>query len=479
MDLKNKQSLSANLSQQQIMGSSQIQALEILQTPVLELQSMIDAELEINPVLETEGQPDEMVQSDQNESDDFINKILELDEESRYIYTGTKSSYSQEDEDKRAHYLDSVVAQKTLQEKLSEQLRFFTLSKGMQECCDCVIAGLDHDAYLTAHSADLAMAADKPVEMIDAAIKMIQKLEPVGVAARSLQERLKLQLQRKGLEGTILYTAVDKYLDDIAKKRHPKVAQRLKLSMEDFKELVLEKIQALNPKIVNEEVSPHEYISEEVTAVEKDGKLTIKLNNEHLPNLHISKQYRDILKDADSSEETKKYIKDKVLSAASLITMVLQRQQTIHKVVDVIIKEQANFFLKGKEYLIPMTMEHVAKQLDVHETTISRTVHNKYIRCKHGLYPLREMFSHSFIQNKVDKSNPNDKKTKSGEDDVTQMQIKSAMKDVIDNEDKRKPLSDIKIAEALDNKGLKVARRTIAKYRESLNILTSNLRREY
>ncbi len=195
------------------------------------------------------------------------------------------------------------------------------------------------------------------------------------------------------------------------------------------------------------------------------NKLTVVLNNEYLPNLHISKQYRDLLESPDTPKETKDYIKDKLKSGSILITSILQRQNTIRKITKTIINKQKDFFLVSPNALIPMTMADIAKIVKLHETTVSRTVSGKYLKCKYGLIPLRKFFSTGYSFD--------------GEKTVSNNVVKNAIKTIIDNENHNKPLSDIKIVEELKKEGYKVARRTIAKYRDIMKIPPSNLRRTY
>lgn len=466
MDIIQKQNMVQSLRQEQVMTHQQIQALEMLFLPVLELQTMIDAEIEKNPVLDTEEPHDVDLPEISDDSDDWIEKILKLDEENRYIKSKPASRNTQEDEEKRKHYLESITSEKTFQELLIEQLRFLDLDPETYSCCEAVISGLDDDAYLTSHPADLAMASGKSLELIGRAIETVQKLDPPGVAAANLKERLLLQLERKGKKDSITYRAVEEHLDDIAANHLPQVARKLKITLDELKEIIRE-IQGLNPRLVTEEVSPHEYVQPEVEIFEdeKSGELRVKVLNEYLPSLYISRQYKDLLKDPSTPKETRDYIKEKLHSGVFLINSIIQRQSTIKRIANAIAEFQKDFFLKGTEHMKPLTMAKIAEIVGIHETTVSRAVAGKHAKCKYGLLPLRHFFSTGY-------------ESEDGTS-VSKNVVKNAIKRIIDTEDPFSPMSDSQIVEQLREEGFKVARRTVAKYRESMNILPSNLRRQY
>jgi RNA polymerase sigma-54 factor len=253
-------------------------------------------------------------------------------------------------------------------------------------------------------------------------------------------------------------------LEDLAANRLPQIAKKLGVSIDELKESI-EEIQSLQPRISTEPVSPHEYIHEEVVVACEDGEPIAKIKHDYLPNLFISKKYRDLLNDSNTSREARDYIKDKLRAGVFLINSIIQRQTTIKKIVDDIVRVQRVFFLAGAEHMKPMTMLQVAERLGIHETTVSRAVSGKYLRCSQGLLPLKYFFSTGY----------------EGEDgtSVSNNVIKDAIRRLVDAEDGYSPLSDSRIATLLKKQGYGVARRTVAKYRESMGILPSNLRRQY
>jgi RNA polymerase sigma-54 factor len=464
MDFEQRQTLSPAQRQEQVMTHHQIQALELLSQPVLELQSAINAELEKNPVLETDfddaPDPKELA----GEDDEWLEKVLKLDEESRFIRGRTVGRVSEEEEERRQNYLDSITEEMTFQQSLLEQLKFLDLDDKLRNACEVVVSGLDDDGYLKSHPADLAMAAGASMELIAKAIGTVQELEPAGVAAKDLRERLLLQLDRKDMGGTLAYIAIRDHLDDIGGNRLPQVAKKMGIDIEGLKGAI-ETIQTLSPRLVAEPVSPHEYIREEVDIEEEAGELKVKMNNEYLPSLRISGRYKEMLKDANTPKDTRDYIKDKIRAGVFLINSVIQRQTTIRKIVAAIVEWQADFFLKGANHMRPMTMAQIAEKAGIHETTVSRAVAGKHLRCKHGLIPMRKFFSTGY----------------EAEDGsiVSNNVVKDIIRGMVDKEDSAKPLSDSEIAADLKKQGYNVARRTVAKYRDLLAIPPSNLRRQY
>ncbi len=460
-----------SMRQEQTMTHHQIQALEMLFAPVTELSSIITGEIEKNPVLEVEAESYEKLEIEDvndndishHETDEWVEKILQI--ESRSSFGQTTFSSSQEDENKR-HFLDSLTTHKTLHDHLNEQLAFLGLDEATRTSCETVISGLDDDGYLTSHPADLAMVTGENINNIKDAVKIIQKLDPAGVGAMDLKERLLLQLERENRQDSLVYQTINLYLDDIAANRLPKVAKAMQLTMTELHQIISE-IKNLNPHLSdNLPILPHNYIEEEVEIIENfNGQLKVKINNGRLPSLKISPYYKKMLEDPNLNKEAKDYIKSKINGGIFLINSLIQRQSTIEKISNAICKEQESFFKQGLNFLKPLTMSQIAEASSVHETTVSRAVSGKYLKCKFGLFPLRFFFTPGY--------------TSASGDSISNATVKKAIKELIEKEDSRKPLSDSQIASLLKKQGLDVARRTVAKYRESLSVLPSNLRRQY
>lgn len=442
----------------------------MLAAPVMDLQTMVSTEIEKNPVLEVErgnelaDLPSEEEESKIENDQDWVDQLIRLDESTVYVSKGTPF-VSPEEEKRRNHYLESIAVETSFQEDLFEQLRFMNLDEQTMQCCELVISGLDDDAYLTSHPADLAMISGESLEIIDKAVQVVQSCDPPGVAARNLKERLLIQLKSNGRETSFTYKVVSECLDDLANNRMSIVAKKFKVSMEELRDVV-EEIRDLNPHLsYHQTVSPGEYVSEEVQIVDIQGELDVKMNSGNVPNLRISAFYKQLLSDPSTPQETREYIREKIRAAAFLINSLNQRQSTLERIVRAIVEAQNEFFRQGVERMKPLTMAQIAREVGIHETTVSRGVAGKYLRCRHGLMPLRNFFTTGYEDEKGNS--------------VSNMVVKNAIRKLIDEEDSSSPLSDSQIGELLTKKGLKVARRTVAKYRESMGILPSNLRRKY
>jgi len=467
IDISQQQRNLQTLRQDQSMTHQQIQALELLATPVLDLQALINDELEKNPVLE--GEPPENLESfsptsdNDNTDEKWLDQLLRLDDEVRHIKARSQAS-NPDDQERRQHFLESICATPTLQDYLLEQLQFFDLDPETRACCELVLSGMNDDGYLTSHPADLAMASGEPLQRISQTIEILQRLDPPGVCARDLRERLLLQLRRQGKSNTLTYTAIHDHLDDLANNRLPQVARKLKITMTDMQAIISE-IQSLNPRLQHDTNNASDYVEEEASVIEHNGKLEVQINNQYLPNLYISPQYKQLLEDPDTPKETRDYIKEKMRAAMFLINSINQRQSTLERIVGAIAQTQGDFFRGGMSHMRPLTMAQIATTVGVHETTVSRAVSGKYLRCKFGLLPLRQFFSAGF-------------QTDDGKG-VSSNAIKNAISKLIDNEDKTAPLSDSCIAKQLQTQNFNVARRTVAKYREALGIIPSHLRKSY
>lgn len=456
------QRLKQDMRQEQVMTHQQIQALEMLFAPVLELQSIVSAEVEKNPVLETAIE-DEPAGSEAHDADEWLDRILKLDEESRYIKS-YRQSLTPEEEERRQHFLESVAVERNFQDLLIDQLRFLDLDPKAMSCCEVVVSGLDDDGYLKSHPSDLCMASGMDIATVQKAIDAVKKLDPPGVGATDLRERLMLQLDRRGRADSLAYQTVRDHLPEIGNNQLPLVAKKMGVSMDELKKAV-EEIQGLSPRLQLDSADSSDYVREEVSVVEQDGALSVKLNNDYLPSLRISAEYRRILEDPSTTKEIKDYVKEKIKSGVFLINSIIQRQTTIKKIVTAMVETQEEYFRHGAEHLRPMTMAIVAGRAGVHETTVSRAVAGKYLRCKFGMVHLRDLFSSGY-------------ETEDGTS-VSKNVVIEKIRQLISGEDEQKPLSDSEIVDLLKKAGYTIARRTIVKYREIAGIPPSNLRKRY
>ena len=470
IDLAINHQQTVGLRQEQTLTQQQIQAVEMLAAPLMELEAFVNGELQDNPLLEAEP-ADQEVPADKDEApgvqendDEWIRQLVELSEPGFRSF-GAVYTASADDEERRNHFMSSIPARVTLEDSLLEQIRFLDITPAQVACCETIIAGLDEGGYLTTHPADLAMALGMSLEEVAATIRIVQSCEPVGVAAADLRERLLLQLERRGQQDGLAYQLVGEHLDDLGANRIPTLARRLGVDIERIRE-ALHVIQELRPHIAETGPESHSLeIEPEVDIEERGDSFDIQVRSPGVPSLRISAQYRNLLSDPATTTETSEYIKDKIRSAAFLINCIGQRQSTLERISRAIVQAQEDFFRQGLEHMRPLTMAEVAEQIGVHETTVSRGVSGKYLRCKYGTMPLRRFFSNGYQDSRGKR--------------VSSHVVQSSVRRLINDENRRKPLSDSQISAILGQHGLQVARRTVAKYRENMGLLPAKLRRQY
>jgi RNA polymerase sigma-54 factor len=466
--------------QEQILARHQIQSLEVLLTPLLELQEKIDQELNSNPIIEQEknsveelaGDPlhSEMTNSDSteksNDDENDFAEILKIAESwhDRGSFNASNSSPA-EAQGKRDFMFNSLVEQPSLQQQLIEQLNLTECSPEITKVAEFVIGSIDGVGYLTTHPADIAMAAKCDMDRVKKAIKLVQSFDPPGIGAVNLRECLLIQLDRHQHKNPKLRELISEHLEDIGRNHLPQIAKNMHIPIEELNSLIaqLKELSPLPGSAISP--SPELYVLPELTVEKKDDKYVISSNDNYLPSLKISQTYLDLLKNPDTNAETKNYIKEKLMAARMLIKSLSQRQSTIRRIAQVILDSQYDFLEKGVEHLKPLTMQQVADKLGLHETTISRAIANKYLQTPNGMYEFKFFFTGGY-------------QSDDGEE-ISSRGIKEKIKDLIAAENKAKPLSDNKISNLLKDDGLNVARRTVAKYREQLGIQATNLRREF
>jgi len=465
------QGLYQTQTQKLAIGPQMQQSLQILQAPTLELRQIIQQEVEINPVLELESPEvslDEAVPNDPDNPDDF-DAIAQMDDEWRDYWAQTRmvdNNRRSDDQERWQYMMDSIVAPTTLQEHLVTQLRTLDITDpNLVANIEFLIGNLGDDGLLQTRIEELSLQYAIPLDDLDAAKKILQSFDPVGIGAEDLRECLIIQLERLGKKHSLAHRLVEQHLEDLAHKRYPVMARRLGVPVEQVSRAA-DFIGTLDPRPAQRfTVSSNTYVNPDIV-VEHQGKEWVAvMNNDHLPNLRISNAYKDILGQAGSSQDVRQYIREKIRGGKFLIRSIHQRQQTIQKIANEIIGHQREFLEAGPAHLRPLNMATVAEAVGVHETTVSRAISGKYIATPHGVFDLKFFFSHGV-------------RTESGED-LSNNSVKSAIGELIKNEPKTKPLSDDKLAKLLDKQGIKVARRTVAKYREALNILPSHLRKSF
>jgi len=458
-----------SLSQQQVLAPQLQQSLQILQVPMLELRNLIQQEMESNPVLE-----DEMIEPSLDErksdNDDFqeeFDRLSKLDDEWRdyMAQSGSYSARSQEDEERRQFFFDSIVSNETLQQHLVEQLGSSDLNAQERKIGELIIGNIDDLGFLASSPEEMAQNSGLAEEEVKRVLEVIQTFHPVGVGARDLRECLLIQLQRLGKEGSLEYRIVERHLEDLGKHRLPEIARRLNSTV-DLVQRAANFISTLDPKpgqIFSAEQS--NYVLPDVMVEKIDDEWQISLNGEQLPHLRISNAYKDLMAQTNSGTEVKDYIRDKIRGGKFLIKSIHQRQQTISNIAHQILERQLGFFEEGPSALKPMTMVQVAEAVGIHETTVSRAISGKYMATPHGVYEMKYFFTPGY-------------QTADGTT-VSNTSVKEAIEALIAEEDSRNPLSDKEIVAILTTRGIPIARRTVAKYRTEANILPSNMRKRY
>src|SRR5213075_2408465 len=466
-----------NLGLHQVLSPQLQQSLLILQTPLLELRNLVQQEMETNPVLEElpdQSRADERGEAEPSADDNFDNefqKLASLDEEWRdymaqsasYSFDGSRNS--REAQDKRQFLFDSIPVQDTLQQNLIGQLNQSVLSGSDRKAAELVIGNIDDNGFLQSTPEEMALNSGIPREDFEKMLALIQSFYPAGVGARDLRECLLIQLQREGRERSLEYRIVSEHMEDLGKRRFPEIARRMGMSVEKVQECAND-IARLNPRpgqIFT--TAPPNYVLPDVTVEKMDGEYQVILNGEQIPHLRISNTYKDIMAQGNNGSEVKDYIRDKFRSGKFLIRSIHQRQQTISNIAQQIVSRQQDFFEHGSSHLKPMTMKEVADAVGVHETTVSRAVSGKYMATPQGIFEMKYFFTPGY-------------QTAGGES-LSNTSVKEAILDLVKREDGNQPLSDNEIVEILSERGIPIARRTVAKYRSELNILPSHMRRKY
>ncbi len=470
-----QQKLQAKLAQKLILTPSLQQAIKLLPMSTLELADLLNQEVVENPLLE-EVPTEELAAVEQTpqEKEGAEDKTKEKSDPwddadyeyffGDYLDDGYRPRAPQEVKE-LPPIENTLSTSSSLTDHLEWQLSMQTQDETIREIGEAIIGNLDDDGYLVASVDEIASMGPWPVDKVEAALTLVQGFDPVGVAARDLQECLTLQIRHLHLEGTPTEKIVTEHLRLLHNHQMPELARKLGLSIEELKHHV-EIIQHLDPKPGGRfNQQPSQYVIPDVYIIKVEDQYVAVLNEDGLPQLRISPTYRRLLDKgaSENSDETRAYVKDKFRSALWLIKSVEQRQKTIHKVATSIINFQRDFLDHGIEHLRPLVLRDVANDIGMHESTVSRVVTNKYMHTPQGVFEMKYFF-HSGISSSYG-------------DAVSSVTIKNRIKKIIEGEDPKKPLSDSKIVSILQREGLMLARRTIAKYREELKIPTSNQRK--
>lgn len=459
---------SLNFSLQQTLSPQMQQSLHVLQAPVLELRNLVEQELQANPVLEEEvpERNDEDSGTDDWESE--LDEVTRLDEEWRdYMsQSGAYDGRSAEAQERREFLFNSLRTPKSLQQHLLDQLTLTELDEEDREVADAIVGNLNEAGLLDLKVSEIAGMTNTRPERVERVLAEVQALDPVGVAARDLRECLLIQLDRLGKRESLEARIVSGHLDDLLKRRFPEVARRLSVSVHDVQDAA-DFISTLEPRPARQFTSSVDQVIQPDVVVEpeEDGGFQISLNNEHVPMLRISNYYKDLLAEPGSRGQVRDYIRDKIKGGRFFIKCIQQRQQTILNIAREIVRRQEDFLREGPSALRPMTMNQVAQAVGVHETTVSRATNGKYMLTPQGIFEMKYFFTPGY-------------QTEGGSD-ISNESVRKTIADVVEKEDKHRPLSDQAILEILKERGIPIARRTVAKYREQLGILPSHLRKTF
>ena len=466
--------LSFGVAQQQTLSPQMQQSLQLLQTPVAELRQMVSAELASNPVLEEEppgleSQDLEEVQGDQaegeEESREQPNEHSLQDEWRDYLpQSASPARYSSEDEERRRFLFDSQTSRQTLRDFVIEQAAGF--SPDELRLVEFIAGSLDEAGYLRVPLSELSSSGGDSLLALEKALTKVREFEPAGVGAADLADCLLLQLSRRGEGNGLAARILRHHLPQLARHRYDEIAKDLGVHVSDVA-AAFRLISTLEPKPGRPFAEADEQgVIPDLIVIRGGGDqegFVVRLNEEDLPRLRISSEYKDLLADRGENEELLLYLRDKIRGARVFLRGLQQRQQTLLAIGNQIVSRQEEFFKRGASALKPLIMAQIADAVGLHVTTVSRAVSGKYMETPQGLFEMRYFFTPGF-QNSDGTA-------------VSNVMVKGAIREMIGRESQRSPLSDQEIVVELEERGLKVARRTIAKYREQLGILPSHLRK--
>lgn len=477
------QSFHQRQTQQLVLAPQMRQSLKILQVAALDLRATVQEELQSNPTLEElpmddvsldknakSGDEKDVPGDDAREELDFSKEFQVLEKigqdwRDHMSDTGGVRQTTSEEDERRQHFFDSLTIETSLQEHLMSQAEFADSGPHAREALRFLVGSLDDRGYLTSTLPDLALQSGLPLQAMQEAAKLLKTFEPAGIGAESLSECLLIQLAQKGREKSVAARIIRDHFDLLVRRRIPDLARKTGLAPEIIQDAI-EEIGTLDPAPGRRFADDaNRVVVPDVTVEDDNGEWKIILNNDYIPRLRLSNTYKELIAKGRLSKQEADYVREKLRSGKFIINAIEQRQRTIERITREIIKHQSEFFAEGVSKLKPLTMTQIADIIGVHETTVSRALANKYIKTPHGVFEMKFFFTSGY-QSDAGAS-------------VANTSVKEMIADIIAGEDPGKPLSDQEIVGLLENKGLKIARRTVAKYREELGLLPSNLRRRY
>ena len=459
MDIRMKMHQGMHQQQRLVMTQRLQQALKLLQIPTLELEQVLRQELQINPLLEEYDPDQEDIIDEENEDEEEI----DWDE---YFSDGFKDGTNDrepEDEDKLER---PAVAVPTGQDDLSEQLIMAVDNDLYRKIGKYLIGSLGDDGFLTCPLKEVAAYYETEVERVESVLEILQGFDPPGIAARDLQECLLLQLKAKGLLGSLEAEVINNHFEDIKMRRFAEISKAMKITPLEVQDIA-SRIGELNPKPGMSTISDGaEFITPDLLVEKVGDEYVCTLIDNNIPRLRVSKAYDKLAKGSPGFDrDDVKFIDEKRSYAEWIIKTIEQRRRTMINVMESIVEKQSDFFEQGPLGLKPLTLQQIADKIDMHESTVSRVTKQKYVQTPRGVFPLKYFFSAGLDSD-------------DGED-VSAKAVRYMIEEVIASENPEKPLSDKKIVELLAGRGTKIARRTVAKYREQLGILNARMRKQY
>lgn len=454
---------SQEMKMQQALSPQLYQSMEILQMSLMDLQQLVKQELSANPTLEAQ-QPEAdaqiEVETGTQDAEQFDAEMVALGDD----WSGERSSGLGSDaEEKHQFLMESLSEGASLQEQLLEQLMMVDLDAQERGIAELLIGNIDDEGYLQLDLEEMMERPDFPVEMFERVLRSVQGMDPAGVGARDLRECLLLQLERAGETGSEAYALVHDHLDLLGRNRLEEMAGLMELPLERITVLA-ERVAQLDPKPgLQLSVDAVEMVTPEIFVEEVEGELRVRSNRKPYPRLFLNPRYLELLKDKGTPAETKAYIREKLAKSRLMIQSIDQRISMIEQIAGELVTIQRGFFEQGVEGLRPLNMRTVAERLEVHETTVSRAVAGKYMETPRGLLAMKYFFKPGV-------------RTVSGEL-VSNEHAKTVLADIIAQEDRKKPYSDARLVALLKERDINISRRTVAKYRDQLKILSSHLRR--
>ena len=477
------------------------QSLKILQVAALDLRSVIQEELQSNPTLEelpmegvsldreaetpeegttpeadaagdlTAGPADDGEPGKRHDEMDFTRdrefEILgKIDQDWRdHLSQAGGQPHTSEDAERRQHFLDSLVNETSLQEHLIRQAELSDLAEPEMAAMRHLVGGIDDRGFLTQSPPDVALQTGLPLDAVQRALAILRTFDPPGIGAEDLAGCLLAQLTAKGRGDSVAARIIREHFELLKRRRIPELSRKIAADPEDVQSAI-EEIGRLDPAPGRRFAEDSNRVVVPDVTVERDGEdWKIILNSDYIPRLRISSAYRELIAKGSLSKQDRDYLRERMRSGKFLIDSIEQRQRTIERITREIINAQREFFENGVSSLKPLTMTQVAEVVGVHETTVSRAIANKYIRTPHGVFEFKYFFTPGYQSE--------------GGASVSNTSVKEMIADLINLEDRSSPLSDQDLVAKLRERGITIARRTVAKYREELGILPSNLRRDY